>query len=59
MPDSPTVGTSGNTAERVLPVVASAFTLPLFTCSVMVGMASNISSSWPPSTSVRAPALPL
>ncbi len=52
------VGTSGSTAERDLPVVASALTLPALMCSVIVGMASNIISIWPPSTSVRAPALP-
>ena len=58
-PASDSVGRSGMMAERVRPVVATALTLPAFTCSTMVGMASNIRSTWPPSTSVRACALPL
>ena len=41
-----------------MPVVASAFTLPELTCSAMVVTASNIRSTWPPITSVRAPELP-
>src|SRR3954447_23187447 len=47
------------TAERVAPVVPSAFTLPARTCSVIVGTASNIRPTCPPRTSVRAPELPL
>ena len=58
-PASDKVGTSGNTSERWRPVVAMARTLPALTCSVMVVTASNIKSTWPPSTSVRAPELPL
>ena len=57
-PASCKVGTSGNTSERCLPVVASALTLPALTCSAMVVTASNITSTWPPMTSVRAPLLP-
>jgi hypothetical protein len=53
------VGTSGSTAERARPVVPSAFTLPARMCSLIVGTASNIRSTWPPRTSVRAPELPL
>src|SRR6185295_1822888 len=58
-PASLIVGTSGSTAERTSPVVPSALTLPERTNSLIVVTASNIMSTCPPSTSVRAPELPL
>ncbi len=51
------VGTSGSTLDRALPVVASARTFLVWIRSVIVLTASNIMSTWPPSTSVRAPPL--
>jgi hypothetical protein len=58
-PASESVGTSGMTAERTLPLVASARTLPALTCSFITVTASNIISTWPPRTPVRAPELSL
>ena len=50
---------SGITFERLTPLVASARTLPAFTCSFITVTASNIISTCPPRTPVRAPELSL
>ena len=42
-----------------MPLVASARTLPPFACSFIVVTASNIISTWPPMTPVRAAELSL
>jgi hypothetical protein len=53
------VGTSGAAAERVAPVMATAFSAPLFTCGSADSMVSNMMGTWPPITSCSAGALPL
>src|ERR1700754_169980 len=54
MPASITVGTSGNTLERVLPVVASARTWPSVTLGAIAVTASIIIWTCPPITPLRA-----
>jgi hypothetical protein len=58
-PDSWTVAKSGRLLERVKPVLANARTLPSRDKVAMVVSASNITSTCPPTMSVRAPELPL
>src|SRR5512140_604119 len=58
-PASDTVGRSGVIELRTCPVVARPRTLPSLASGAMVVTASNIRSTWPPTTSVRAPELPL
>jgi hypothetical protein len=58
-PLSATVGTSGNWGLRVEPAMASATSLPLFTCCRMVEMPANIICTLPPSKSFTAGAMPL
>jgi hypothetical protein len=58
-PASATVGSSGAAADRVLPITASARSLPAFTCGSTVGIVAKIIVIWPPSRSVIAGALPL
>ena len=53
-PASVTVGTSGSTSERVLPVVASARTWPALTLGAIVVTASIIICTCPPMTPLRA-----
>jgi hypothetical protein len=58
-PSSAKVGTSGSSEERLALVTAIARSLPALTCGSDDGMLSNIESTWPPSRSVTAGALPL
>ena len=58
-PASIIVGNSGASAERVGPVVASALSLPERIMGSDVVIVSNISETWPPSTSASAGAFPL
>ena len=50
---------TGVSYSDLMMVVASAFSLPPLVCATMVLMASNIMSTWLPSTAVRAWSLPL
>ena len=52
------VPTSGSVGERLAPVTASGVTLPSLACTDIIGMASNITSIWPPSRSLSAGAEP-
>ena len=58
-PASWTVATSGSIGERLAPVTAIGVTLPSLACADIIGMASNITSMWPPSRSLSAGAEPL
>ena len=57
-PASATVGRSGKTGERLPLPSPRARILPAFTCGIDVLKVSNIKSTWPPSTSISAGALP-
>ena len=54
MPASFSVGTSGKLPERALPVVASARSLPAFTCASTIGMWFCDRSTSPASSAVTA-----
>src|SRR5262245_60063274 len=56
--NSPTVGTSGSTGERVAGVTANGRSLPVRMCSVNDSMPSNMTCARPPSRSVSAGAAP-
>ncbi|MCY1225533.1 hypothetical protein D9M72_377310 [compost metagenome] len=58
-PDSIAVGTSGSAGRRVLPVTASALSLPPRMWASVVGGFSNISWICPASRSFSAAVLPL
>src|SRR5262249_33686062 len=52
--NSPTVGMSGSTSERVAVVTANARSLPLLMYSIDSGIVPNMICTCPPSRSVRA-----
>jgi integron integrase len=58
-PLSATVGSAGNNAERLLPVTASARSLPLRTWVSTGGMLKIASWTWPPTRSLRPGPVPL
>jgi hypothetical protein len=58
-PASAIVGTSGNVADRVLPLVPSARTNPALIMGAIVGTESNSIWTWPLRMSLRAPVEPL
>ena len=54
----PSDGTSGSSGWGVSELMASAFSLPAFTCCKATWMGKNIASICPPSRSVTAGAVP-
>ena len=54
-----TVGSSGTAGERPAPMVANALSLPVPRWGSAVDRLGKAMFTWPPSTSVRANALPL
>ncbi|MCY1237789.1 hypothetical protein D9M72_504980 [compost metagenome] len=58
-PLSASVGTSGNNGERLLPVTASALTLPVLASVAAVVMLSTVMAIWPPIRSVITGVAPL